>query len=216
MIVGISMRLAPVTYCKVVEQRDALSHDWLYLLQNLGATTILIPNSLSDPSLYAESLGVSRLLLSGGDSLGSLLNAPEQSTRDSTEFKLLEWALSKNVPVLGVCRGLHVINAFFGGYITRDLSRCVPMEAHRACSHRVKFVAGELVGSEASVNSFHDQGVLQDQLSPDLMVVAKTDCGVVEALRHPICRIEAVQWHPERSRPVQALDRLLMTKWLTE
>jgi len=216
MIVGISMRLAPVTYDKIVEQRDALSHDWLYLLQNLGATTVLVPNSLSDPCLYVESLGISRLLLSGGDSLGGFSNAAEQSTRDSTEFKLLEWALSQNVPVLGVCRGLHVINAFFGGAITRDLSRCIPGEAHRACSHRVKFVAGDLAGSEASVNSFHDQGVLQDQLSSDLMIVAKTDCGVVEALRHPTCRIEAVQWHPERSRPIQALDRQLMAKWLAE
>jgi gamma-glutamyl-gamma-aminobutyrate hydrolase PuuD len=210
------MRLAPMSYGDVIEQRDALSHDWIYFLQNFHATTVLIPNSLSDPCLYAKDLGVTRLLLSGGDSLGSLSNTPEQSPRDSTEFKLLEWALSRNIPVLGVCRGLHVINAFFGGDITRDLCRCIPLEAHRGCFHRVKFVAGDLAGSEASVNSFHDQGVLQDQLSSNLEVVAKTSCGVVEALRHPNRRIEAVQWHPERSRPAQPLDMGILAKWLAE
>lgn len=227
MIVGITTRLAPVSYGSVQEQRDALAHDWIRLCHRLDMTPILIPNTLSDPVEYVEKIGIKRLLLSGGNSLGLL--AQEQAAeiipvsgivsgmpthRDLTEAALLDWAWKKSIPVLGVCRGLQMINSYFGGGLTRALARDLPQEPHVACTHQIRFVSGPLTDRICDVNSYHNEGVLKADLAPPLEILAETTGGVVEALRYPGKPIFAIQWHPERYGSVSDIDNFFLQAWL--
>jgi gamma-glutamyl-gamma-aminobutyrate hydrolase PuuD len=232
MIVGITMRSSPVSYCGIQEQRDALAHDWFKLFQKLAVTPILIPNALSDPAEYVEKIGVSHLLLSGGDSLGPLAQEYQSAeikdnsipligiasgmptNRDLTEAALLNWALKKSIPVLGICRGLQMINAYFGGSITRSLIGNLPQEPHVACMHKIQFVSGPFAGRDYYVNSYHDDGVLRTNLAPSLEILAETKGGVVEALRYPNKPISAIQWHPERYESLYDIDNFFLQAWL--
>ena len=233
MIVGITTRLAPAFYGEIQEQRDALAHDWLMFLSRFQVTPVLIPNALKDPVGYVERLGVTRLLLSGGDSLGQLddevkpieISAKNTSSsrtffstptkRDLTETALLDWALQNAVPVLGVCRGLQMINTYFGGGLTRSLSQGVPSEFHVADTHTIYFTREPFTGRKSIVNSYHDQGILSPQLAPSLEVIAETSGGVIEALRHPQKLILALQWHPERHSPSADIDYIFLQEWLS-
>ena len=198
MIVLVSMRSADSSTYH--EARDGISHDWSRLFSDYGITPILIPNTAADVAPYFE-LRPAGLLLTGGDDLGPP-DAP--TSRDVTEEKLLTQALAGNLPIFGVCRGLHVINRHFGGRIERRLP-----EPHVG-NHAVTLTTGESI----LTNSFHNEGVLTDGVAPSLSIFAATPGGVVEGVRHRELPVTAVQWHPERPNPAAELDRELIKEWL--
>jgi putative glutamine amidotransferase len=200
MIILVSMRTVEnPTYA---ETRDAISHDWSRLFASHGLTPILVPNALGDVGAFFK-LGASGLLLSGGDDLGPD-DAP--SLRDRTETQLLQGALEKGLPVFGTCRGLHLINRFFGGQLARKLPE------NHVGEHGV-----ELDGQgQVLINSFHHQGVLRDGLASELRPFASTESGVVEGVTHRTLSITAIQWHPERPNPAADLDRKLLQKWFAQ
>ena len=136
--------------------------------------------------------------------------------RDALDLALLERALSCRVPVLGICRGLQVLNVAFGGTLWQDL----PSQRDRGIrhaydredgfapdllAHTVRSVPGtdagplrETLAGEAplGVNSRHHQAV--KALAPGLVAVAESPDGLVEALIGPEGPyLAAVQWHPE-------------------
>jgi gamma-glutamyl-gamma-aminobutyrate hydrolase PuuD len=198
MIILVSMRV--VENAGYPERRDAISHDWTRLFNNFGITPLLVPNGIADATRYFD-IGAKGLLLTGGDSLGPD-DAP--STRDRTEQSLLSDALRRKLPVLGVCRGLQIINRHFGGRVERVLP-----EPHVG-DHDVRLAGGELI----RINSFHDEGVLTSGLAPVLSAFAVTAGDVVEGVRHETLPLMAIQWHPERSSPSAKLDSELLHQWL--
>lgn len=217
MIVAVSMRV--VASGAAPEVRDAISHDWTRLLDALSVTPVLVPNVLRDPAAYLRLTGARGLILTGGEDLGPLPGErPGDASpdgRDRTEMALLGGALRDGLPVFGVCRGMQLINACFGGTLTRDI-RAVGQ--HVNVRHRVEVVGfpGDRLGGSKQVetNSYHAQGVLLADLAPDLEVCALAAGGLVEALRHHTLPVLGVQWHPERDNPAAALDRVLLEDWL--
>ena len=111
------------------ETRDALSHDWPQFLENLGIIPIYIPNNLLNVKNYLSAFEIDGLILSGGDNLGT------DPVRDKTETELLQYAMSKNIPTLGICRGLQLINQYFGGSITENNS-----DSHVGTKHHLDIV----------------------------------------------------------------------------
>jgi putative glutamine amidotransferase len=130
--------------------------------------------------------------------------------RDGFEFRLLEYAIENNYPVLGICRGLQLINCKLKGSLLNDI------ESIRGTNHR-KISSAEdrmhnvtvrndtllqsVVGiSSGIINSSHHQAI--DRLGEGLMVSAKADDGIIESVEweeksgKPF--FLAVQWHPER------------------
>jgi putative glutamine amidotransferase len=65
-----------------------------------------------------------------------------------------------------------------------------------------------------STNSFHNQGVTEETLAPDLRVIALSHAGVVEALYHPDLPVLGTQWHPERASPDPLVGAELFRVWL--
>lgn len=134
--------------------------------------------------------------------------------RDSLEFALINAAERRNpMPVLGICRGLQVLNVAAGGSLYQDLptqypSCQVPLLSHsqndsvQSTAHFVQIehnsrLHGILETDSLAVNSMHHQAV--DRVGNGYRVVAFSEDGVVEAIEHttPVFRL-AVQWHPER------------------
>lgn len=172
------------------ERRDALDQSWVRLLRACGLTALPMPNHAETARAMFEGMHVTGLLLTGGNDLARYGgDAPE---RDETEHLLLQLARARRLPVLGVCRGMQVIQDAFG----------VPQAAvtgHVAVRHRVD---GTM--RDAEVNSFHAYGATETVA--ELEVLARAPDGVVEALRHRDEPILGQMWHPERESPYDVAD----------
>ena len=181
------------------EVRDALDARLAGLLWELGFLPLPLASGVAEPADYLAALAPDGVLLSGGNDIGTT------PARDALEWAALEYATAHGLPVLGLCRGMQMLNHFQGGALR-------PVSGHTAVRHRV---TGPLVGDDGrEVNSYHDQGLLDADLGDALDAVARTDDGVVEALRHRSRPWLGIMWHPERDTPVAAADRVLITRHL--
>lgn len=183
-----------------VEPRDSISHDWLMRLGEWGLTPVLVPNVVADPADYLERIEADILVLTGGEDLGLT------PRRDATEAGLLAYAVSRRLPVFGVCRGMQLINHHFGG-------RTAPVDGHVACTHSVALGPAwtGLYGPSAEVNSYHAHGIAPDELASSLRAAAFDAEGHVEALYHPSLPIAGVMWHSERRGAPAGDARLVAT-----
>lgn len=132
---------------------------------------------------------------------------PPSPQRDDAEFRLLAGALDAGLPVLGVCRGMHLLNAARGGTLEQHLPARLEADDHAPAPgvfgwHPVTVAAGTrlagLLGRTAvdDVPSYHHQGI--DRLGAGLVATAWAPDGTVEALEDPALPFcVAVQWHPE-------------------
>jgi putative glutamine amidotransferase len=128
--------------------------------------------------------------------------------RDELEFRVLRTALDRDLPVLGICRGLQLINVATGGKLVQHVAgHSRSFGALR--SHGAVPGAGSLLAAATSdrahvVNSSHHQAVTAEVLGPGLVPTVRID-GLVEAFEDPAQRwVVAVQWHPERTAEVSA------------
>lgn len=141
--------------------------------------------------------------------------------RDAMEAKLLRAALDAGKPVLGICRGLQLMNAVLGGTLWQDIPTQFPSETnHRMAApygreeHPVTFTE-DLPGlpRTVGVNSCHHQGI--KDLAPSLAVWAEAPDGLVEAVYLPEARYaRAVQWHPEFFDSENPLSRYIFQSFV--
>ena len=133
---------------------------------------------------------------------------------DDWELALLRGAEGRGMPVLGICRGLQLINVARGGTLHQHLPEALGTERYRigggVFAENVVTVqdgsrlAGLLGAGAFDVHSYHHQGV--DRLADGVLVTARTDDGLVQAFELPgDDYLVAVQWHPEEN----AADRRL-------
>lgn len=159
-----------------------------------------------DPSLYGEKIR---------PSCGAI--CPE---RDRLEQILYQLALSEDKPVLGICRGIQMINVLQGGTLYQDLpSEHGSLVSHHMDRpydrgiHEVSIVRGTLLHDllqvdSLFVNSLHHQGI--KDLGQDLEVMAVSPDGIVEAIRQKKHRfVVGVQWHPEFTKADDVPSRRL-------
>ncbi|QHC58120.1 gamma-glutamyl-gamma-aminobutyrate hydrolase family protein [Rathayibacter sp. VKM Ac-2760] len=170
---------------------------------------------LGTARLLEQTLSADAIVLAGGEDIaperygvprGYPGEGPHAERADAAQIALVRRALARRTPLLGICRGLQIVNVALGGTLVPDLG---PDAAHvnaaapaheRMHRHDVLLAAdsvlGGLFGAAAlAVQSAHHQAV--DALAPGLRVVARADDGVVEALEHLEAPIVGVQWHPE-------------------
>lgn len=162
-----------------------------------------------DPALVEECDG---LILCGGDDIdpayyGQGMNGTQgmDQDRDKAEFATLKAFLDAGKPVLGICRGLQLLNVALGGTLIQDLGEAGNLFHRRGGDnadrvHPVRSKPGSvfdlLYGPLFPVNSSHHQAV--DTLAPGLEAVLWSESGVVEGVVMPDKPVVAVQFHPER------------------
>lgn len=187
--IGISTRL--VKYEKYDEKRDIISHDWINFFNDLNFIPVLIPNLLNDVENFLDLMNLDGIILSGGDNIGDF---PE---RDKTENKIIEFCIRKNTPLIGICRGMQIINSFFGGTIKKNATI-----DHVGNKHKVLFLKKSFCNinkSSINVNSFHNNLINSDNLGDNLESVAiSTFDESIEAFSHKKYPISGLMWHPER------------------
>ncbi|WP_299290886.1 gamma-glutamyl-gamma-aminobutyrate hydrolase family protein [Nitrosopumilus sp.] len=192
MKIGISSRI--VSAPNYDEKRDAISHEWPKLLEKLGLIPIIIPNVLENVKEFVENAQIDGLILSGGDNIGEFIQ------RDNTEKNLLEFGIKKEIPIIGVCRGMQIINNYFGGTEIKNNNN-----DHVNKSHFIKIKQNEFVSllnkTETKVNSFHNNIITKEHIGNGLQIVAldKND-ETIEAFSHSKFPIIGVMWHPEREQ----------------
>jgi putative glutamine amidotransferase len=201
-----------------------------YVQALLGAGGVpLILSPLIGPSLASAALdGVDGLILTGGEDLDptwygaepSAWLSPPSRERDLFELALFAVARQREMPILGICRGIQLINVGMGGTLFQDLPTEWPGTVnHRpdgprnSRSHRVRLEPGSraaeaLGATTVIVNSSHHQGI--KELAPGLLATGWTDDKLIEAVEAPADTpwLLAVQWHPEEMHEDQlAPDR---------
>lgn len=118
--------------------------------------------------------------------------------RDAAELLLLDEFLAAGKPVLGVCRGLQVINVYFGGTLIQDVPGHSQIDGadSRHDTHIAPSLLCDLYGGALRVNSAHHQAA--GRLGSGLLAVQWAKDGVLEGIVHKTLPVWAVQWHPER------------------
>lgn len=178
----------------------------------------------ADLSLHGYAEALDGLVLQGGNDLAPETYGEEPASplwhgdrvRDRYEMDLVDRFIQAGKPVLGICRGMQLLNVAFGGTLVQDLPTQRPgpvahlEPAHyERCLHRVHLEPGSVLAglypgvASAAVNSIHHQGV--QVLGRGLAVEARADDGLIEAIRwQGPSYVFGMQWHPE----FMALGRL--------
>tara|TARA_B100001105_G_C22212654_1_gene366106 strand:+ start:85 stop:726 length:642 start_codon:yes stop_codon:yes gene_type:complete len=187
--IGISLRVVENTDYN--EKRDALSQDWSKFFEKLEINPLLIPNTIKNISSFLEDMDVHGLILSGGDNIG------DNPNRDETEQKIIDYSFAKKIPLIGICRGMQVLNTFFGGAIeTLENSK------HVGNPHSVslnKNFASFLQTENLQVNSFHNNIIKLENLGKNLKPFAVANDYTIEGFYHTKLPMFGVMWHPERN-----------------
>lgn len=188
--------------------------DYQEAILQAGGIPVVIPDL--DPSKFPDLMNsIDALLFTGGADIDpSEYGEPDHPhlggcspRRDAVEVPLMKYAWENtNIPILGICRGLQMMNVCRGGTLWQDLHSQHPTHLHTSSlnsfgvCHMVKVnpdsVIGEIFPDYMPVNSFHHQAI--KDLAPGMRPVAWSPDGLIEAIEaedHP-CRI-AFQWHPE-------------------
>ncbi|MEO8107544.1 MAG: gamma-glutamyl-gamma-aminobutyrate hydrolase family protein [Actinomycetes bacterium] len=186
-----------------------------------GLPVVVPPSSCSDPKILDR---VDGLILAGGADLNPKLydQAPHPETvgwrpdRDSGELEILQGALDRDLPLMGVCRGLQIMTVHAGGRLEQHLPDVVGHERHRPepgvfGEHEVHLVEGSQVraalGATSTVKSYHHQGVSDPG---SLIVSGRADDDTIEAVEVPGRRFAiGVLWHPEAGDDPRLFEALV-------
>jgi len=192
-----------------------LPFNYVDAVSRAGGVPVLLPPVSDDTDGSAEAVAaLDGLVISGGADIDPAAydQPPHPATtgtrpgRDGWEMRLLEHALSRDLPVLGVCRGAQVLNVALGGSLHQHLPDVVGHESHRPSPAvfgptRVRLAEGSLaariLGGDCKVPCYHHQAL--DRIAPALDVSGWSEDGTVEAVELPARRfVLGVQWHPEQ------------------
>lgn len=191
-----------------------------------GGVPMVLP-PVDDAEVLINMLeGIDGLVLTGGADYNPLWygEQPEKelhtinSTRDLPELLLTRLAFNRQIPILGICRGVQTMAIALGGNLVQDLKTPLKhsQDAPRSeATHSVTITEGStlygLYGQETFVNSFHHQAV--KDCGSHLHVVATAPDGVIEAVESTEQKaLMGVQWHPEWMGD----EGLKLFEWLTQ
>ncbi|HEU5169093.1 MAG TPA: gamma-glutamyl-gamma-aminobutyrate hydrolase family protein [Gemmatimonadales bacterium] len=215
--------------------RATVNAAYVHSVANAGGIPLIL-SQIMGPGLAARALdGCDALLLSGGEDVdpahygappSPALRSPDPA-RDAFELALFRTARERGLPVLGICRGIQLINVALGGTLWQDLpsERPGPVYhdspvARTARTHEVRLAPGSraarALGAQTLIpNSFHHQGIRD--LAPGLVATGWAADGLIEVAESADgdAWLLAVQWHPEEMHaepgsPEQGLFRALV------
>jgi putative glutamine amidotransferase len=222
-VVGITTYVEPAAWGPWQLEAALIPYDYVRALERAGGRVLLVPPS--DDGVEETLDALDGLLLSGGADLDPQTYAsdPHPETngirpdRDRAELALLEGALTRDMPVLAVCRGVQVMNVARGGDLVQHLPDVVGNESHREVrgsfsEHGVRIAEtsrlGSVLGDRAPVKSSHHQGL--GRVGAGLREVAWADDGTLEGLEDPERRFAVgVLWHPEAGEDMKLFEALV-------
>jgi putative glutamine amidotransferase len=212
---------------------DYTFSDYSQAILHAGGAPVIVPAAQDRKSLARILSSLQGLILSGGPDVHPRRYGEEplaglgevDEALDHMELMAAELAIEKNLPLLGICRGIQVLNIALGGTLYQDIASQVPEsichtpKTDKAVNtHTVRIEAGsrlhQIIGKrEIWVNGKHHQAVKDS--APGLVVTARARDGVIEAVEHPGKRyVIGVQWHPEGTWRDDAFSKKLFRSFL--
>jgi putative glutamine amidotransferase len=225
-VIGVSCAIEQARWGVWDQPALIVPRSYALAIKDAGALALLLsPDEAvtADPDPLLDLLD--GLIVSGGSDVdpGSYgaerhpETGPTRPERDAFEVALAQRAIERDIPLLGVCRGMHVLNVAHGGTLDQHIPERIGHEEHRHdpgsfSDHEVTLTPGsraaEIAGGErVSVKSHHHQGLAQIGEGIDVTGWSVPD-EVVEAIEVPECEFAVgVLWHPEEERPPALLGR---------
>lgn len=217
-IIGITCNTMPMEGTVMPGMARAVANmDYITAVTMAGGVPLLLPPVTDETVVREQVLAVDGLILSGGPDVDPLLFGEEpleklgtvNHYRDRHELLAVRAAEDSRKPMLGICRGIQVLNVAYGGTLYQDLSQIegcgikhFQTTAQRdALWHTVDLEPASaltriLGQTELRVNSYHHQAL--KTVAPGFNVAARAKDGVIEAVERPgDFFILGVQWHPE-------------------
>jgi putative glutamine amidotransferase len=222
--IGVTCNLETVRYGEWTEAAAMVPLTYVRAIARAGGRPLLLAPTPADLDDHAELLDLlDGVLITGGSDLhphayGERAHpetGPTSTERDAFELLLVRTAAERDLPCLGICRGMQVVNVAYGGALEQHLPDRLDDDIHRGANgdfsdHRVEVVPGSLAalaagGSQVAVKSYHHQGVAR--LGDGLRVTARAEGdGTAEAVEDARRRFMlGVLWHPEEDEA----DRLI-------
>jgi putative glutamine amidotransferase len=197
----------------------ALYQTYVNAVAAAGAAPVIIPLALDQEANQTIFDRLDAIVLAGGDDMNPARYGQEMhpkaetpdDARDEVEINLTRWAIAQRKPLMGICRGVQVMNVAMGGTLIQDIADLVPGALQHSypydapvlrgkSTHEVLIESGsgitDVLGTCADVNSFHHQGL--GQIADGFKVIGRAPDGIVEIIESvdsPL--IFGVQWHPE-------------------
>lgn len=214
-VIGIACAVVHAQWGPWQQQAAVVAADYIRQAQHAGGVAVVIPPGPGDPDGLLDL--IDGLMLTGGNDLGSSLYGADphleaeetDPERDRFEVALVRRAIERDIPFLGICRGIQVLNVAYGGTLLQHLPESHGSDDHRRSTgtfegndHLVNLQVGSLAAHAAGetthrVPSHHHQAV--DRVGEGLIVTGRSvGDDVVEALEVRGHRFAlGVQWHPE-------------------
>ena len=206
---------------------------YMQMLEAAGAVPVMMPLTTEMETLEYFLTVCDGFIIPGGQDVSPAVYHEEKLAfcgvntleRDEMDAIILQEAIRRDKPVLGICRGHQLMNAVLGGTLYQDLPEqfgeavCHRMKPpYDAVAHEVALVPetplAELLGAERiGVNSRHHQAIRD--LAPGLKAQAVADDGLVEAVYLPECRfVWGLQWHPEHAWQISEENRKIVAAFV--
>jgi len=197
-VVGVTQRIDKVE--SYDECRDALDQRLIDWVVQSGFVPIPVPNTLVESNSsqlildnWLNTVKIDAILLSGGNNIGDF------AQRDLTEKKLLSWAEKNRKPVLGICRGMQMMGVYAG-------SKLKEVDGHVRTHHQLLINNSHTQSLPEIVNSYHN--IALENCPETFIILAKSEDGNIEAMKHRELPWEGWMWHPEREEQFNKNDQV--------
>ena len=165
----------------------------------LNYIPITISNFYNNPDFYLNSFRFSAIILTGGSDFGKF------PRRDKLENNLIKYSIRKKVPLIGICRGMQMINRFFNG-------RLIKIDHHVRDNHLIRDTKNNRT---IMVNSYHNYAISEKKIHKDLLILFRClKDSSIEAFKHRKYKILGIMWHPEREKTFKNYDKKLIKNFL--
>ena len=200
------------------KEKNQIFLDSFYIDEILdsGGIPVIIPVTTDSEEIKETLEHIDGLILSGGVDIDPKYYGEENTGKsveissfmDESEEIIIRFAMEKDLPILGICRGMQALNIFCGGSLIQD----IPSEYNTSTDHRLEkpdVAVHNITVEKASplsdaigfgthkINSYHHQAI--KKMAPEFSVAAVSEDGIIESI---FCKnkkfVLGVQWHPER------------------
>tara|TARA_B100000029_G_scaffold514439_1_gene617222 strand:- start:244 stop:855 length:612 start_codon:yes stop_codon:yes gene_type:complete len=182
-----------------------INQEWYSFAENNGFN-LIIANNLKELKEILK-LDIRGLILSGGNDVVSVKNNKINSIRELNEIKIINYVISKKIPIIGICRGFQLFSKLNG-------SKLINVKNHQNCNHRIFVKKNKLINNKSiSTNSFHRIGI--KKLNNEFEIIGKTRDENIEIVINKKKNFLGLMFHPERKNIDQKPINILIKKFIS-
>ena len=183
---------------------DFVDYYWINFFEKKKINFIVLPNSkIATASILNKfKKKIDIVILQGGNDIYTKNKTINK--RHAIEKYVIDFSIKNKLPVLGLCRGMQVLNLFFGG-------KLIKVKNHMRSFHQIKYFNKNnfLKKRVLKVNSFHNFGINKKILGTNLETIAVAPDNTIEEFKHLKYKIYGTMWHPERENNYKKLYKLI-------